>query len=125
MKLKTILLPMLALAAASPAVAQTASASAPAKSAGYAGLWTSWSGVSRQSVQAETEAGRRGRWDAGSASPAAERGRGQAAALGERVGEIVRDGDCEGGERVAREAGDFALVQAVRDHCRGRQTPAG
>ncbi|HEV2866694.1 MAG TPA: hypothetical protein VGX37_09275 [Allosphingosinicella sp.] len=41
----------------------------------------------------------------------------QGRALGERVGEIVRLGDCQEGERVAREAGDFALVQAVRDYC--------
>ena len=38
--------------------------------------------------------------------------------LGQRVGEIVRAGDCEEGERVARAAGDFPLVEAVRTHCR-------
>lgn len=42
----------------------------------------------------------------------------EARALGERVGEIVRLGDCEAGERLAREAGDFALVDAVRSYCR-------
>lgn len=38
-------------------------------------------------------------------------------ALGERVGDIVALGDCAEGERVARTAGDFALVAAVRDYC--------
>jgi hypothetical protein len=35
----------------------------------------------------------------------------------------VRAGDCEEGERVARAAGDFPLVEAVRAHCR-TATPA-
>lgn len=41
-----------------------------------------------------------------------------ARSLGDRVGELVASGDCEAGERMAREAGDFALMRAVRTHCR-------
>lgn len=41
-------------------------------------------------------------------------------ALGQRVGELVRTGDCTAGERMAREAGDFALLAAVRAYCRRR-----
>jgi hypothetical protein len=42
----------------------------------------------------------------------------QARSLGERVGRMVAEGDCQGGERAAREAADFALVRAVQAHCR-------
>jgi hypothetical protein len=51
-------------------------------------------------------------------SPLQPRAEAEAVALGRRVGEVVRAGDCAEGERIAREAGDFALVNAVRDHCR-------
>ena len=51
-------------------------------------------------------------------SPLASRSQDEAVALGRRVGEIVRAGDCTGGERMAREAGDLALVRAVQEHCR-------
>lgn len=86
---------------------------------GFESLWTGWSGVSRESVQAEEQAAR----TAQPAAPAAEAPRRYQAgsvALGERVGEVVRLGDCEEGERLARDAGDFPLVDAVRAHCRPR-----
>ena len=50
-------------------------------------------------------------------SPLQSRSEAEAVALGRRVGEVVRAGDCAEGERIAREAGDFALVRAVREHC--------
>jgi hypothetical protein len=43
--------------------------------------------------------------------------RAQETELGERVGAVVTSGDCDGGERLAIEAGDLALARAVRDHC--------
>lgn len=88
-------------------------------------MWTSWSGVTRQSLQSESEALDRVRRDvatAGAQRQAELRNEGRA--LGERVGEIVRAGDCEDGERVARQAGDFALVEAVRNYCRRLQPAA-
>jgi hypothetical protein len=42
----------------------------------------------------------------------------EARALGDRVGQMVAAGDCRGGERIAMEAGDSALVRAVRNYCR-------
>ncbi len=83
-------------------------------------LFTRWDGVNRESIDAE----------AGAAQPAPENGaipayspleprsRTEAVALGERVGQVVRAGDCAEGERIARQAGDFALVRAVLEHCR-------
>jgi len=99
-----------------PAVALAQAAPAPPASSNFAGLFTSWSGTSRESLRSETA--RQQPSGAVPASSPLQRSHGQAAALGERVGEIVRRGDCEEGERIAREAGDFALVRAVRDHCR-------
>lgn len=79
----------------------------------FQGLFVDWSGASKAAVEAEQ------RPAAAAASPdhaaAATAG---SRALGERVGEIVARGDCADGERVARAAGDFALVAAVRNHCR-------
>jgi hypothetical protein len=95
-----------ALAAATPARAQP-----PAQQQqGFSGLWTQWSNANSASVQAETSR----------QAPAAQPGplRAGSPELGARVGEIVRAGDCEEGERVARAAGDFPLVEAVRAHCR-------
>jgi hypothetical protein len=43
--------------------------------------------------------------------------RAQETELGDRVGTVVAGGDCDGGERLAIEAGDLALARAVRDHC--------
>jgi len=79
------------------------------------GLWVDWKTLNQESRKAEDSIAR----------PAAEPFdperrrlmRVEASALGERVGKMVATGDCAGGERVAREAGDFALVRAVRDHC--------
>jgi hypothetical protein len=91
------------------ALASAAPAPAAVPDPGYAGLWTRWSGVNDEALRAET-------------SPAVPSAPGPLRAgspeLGQRVGEIVRSGDCEEGERVARAAGDFPLVEAVRRHCR-------
>ena len=120
-RLKSILV-SLALAAPSTALGHDAPAARPASD--FSRLWTGWSSVNREAMSTETEAMRRVRQDVATAD--AERLRqlqSQGRALGERVGEIVRLGDCDEGERVAREAGDFALVEAVRAHC-GRGGPA-
>lgn len=75
------------------------------------GLWVDWKKLSEESREAED-----GRVP--TAGPERQRlSHVEASALGKRVGELVATGDCAGGERVAREAGDFALVRAVRDHC--------
>ena len=71
-------------------------------------LFTDWSAAGQDALRAERERGV-GLWD--QPEP-------QARALGDRVGEMVAMGDCDGGERTAREAGDFALLRAVQDHCR-------
>jgi hypothetical protein len=52
--------------------------------------------------------------DLAAADPAPQR---QARALGDQVGEMVALGDCDGGQRLAREAGDQALLRAVEGHC--------
>jgi hypothetical protein len=93
------------------ALASAAPAQAAAPDPGFSGLWTRWSGVNSEALRAETTR----------AAPAAPAGplRAGSPELGQRVGEIVRAGDCAGGERLAREAGDFPLVEAVRSHCRG------
>jgi hypothetical protein len=94
---------LIALAAAAPA-------QPPATGPDYSGLWTRWSAVNGDALRAETAR----------QAPTAPSGplRAGSAELGTRVGEIVRGGDCEEGERVARAAGDFPLVEAVRAHCR-------
>ena len=105
------------LALLAPSLAVAADAPAPGPS-DFSRLWTGWGSVNREAMSTETEAMRRVREDVATAD--AERLRqlqSQGRALGERVGEIVRLGDCAEGERVAREAGDFALVEAVRAHC--------
>ncbi|HYN45434.1 MAG TPA: hypothetical protein VES64_01950 [Allosphingosinicella sp.] len=118
--MKTMIAIFSCLALASPALAQsTAPPQAPSPS-GFSGLFTSWSDTARESLRAETEAARLPAAGAIPASTGLQRGQGeaQAVALGERVADFVRRGDCEAGERIAREAGDFALVRAVRGHCR-------
>jgi hypothetical protein len=92
-----------ALASAAPAPANQAAQ-------GYSGLWTHWPAANGAALRAE----------AARQAPAAPAGplRAGSPELGARVGEIVRAGDCEEGERVARAAGDFPLVDAVRAHCR-------
>ena len=93
----------LALASATPAPP-------PARPPDYSGLWTRWSGANSEALRAE----------ANRQTPSAPTGplRAGSPELGTRVGEIVRAGDCEEGERVARAAGDFPLLEAVRAHCR-------
>lgn len=119
MATKTILTLLCGLALAAPAFGQ--SAPQPASRSEFAGMFTSWSGVNRESLRVENQ-------PAPTATPASSqdgiRQNQAAVSLGERVGEVVRQGDCQEGERMARAAGDFALVQAVRDYCR-RQGSAG
>jgi hypothetical protein len=103
------LLTAAALAAAAPAGAQTAPR--PASPGSFSSLWVPWNVANSASIQAEGDR----------QAPAEGAGplRAGSAALGQRVGDMVREGDCEGGERLARSAGDLPLVEAVRAHCRG------
>jgi len=107
---------LIALLAPAMALAQVGAAESTASD--FSRLWTGWGNVNRQAMRTETDAIRQVRHDVATAGTGRlgqlrEQGR----ALGERVGEIVRLGDCAEGERVAREARDFALVEAVRAHC--------
>jgi hypothetical protein len=102
---------------AQPAVSQAAT---PADArARFQGLFVDWGAASRQSIAAEREAAARPAYspDAAAAASSAAMAAPGSVALGERVGDIVALGDCAEGERVARTAGDFALVAAVRDYC--------
>ncbi|MFN3728036.1 MAG: hypothetical protein ACK4SZ_17225 [Allosphingosinicella sp.] len=105
---------MLVLAAL---LAQPAEAPPPLPPAAspFGGLFTDWRAANAQSLEQERSRD--------SAANAPARTAAEARALGDRVGRIVAEGACEEGERVAREAGDFALVRAVQDHC--RRIPAG
>lgn len=104
---------MLVLAAI---LAQPAEAPPPPASASPFGtLFTDWRAANAQALEQERSR------DAAANAPA--RTVAEAGALGDRVGRIVAEGACEEGERIAREAGDFALVRAVQDHC--RRLPAG
>ena len=106
----------LALVTPSMALAQAVPAASAATD--FSRLWTGWGGVNREAMSTETDAVRRVRHDVATADARRlDQLRNQGRALGERVGEIVRLGDCAEGERVARAAGDFALVEAVRAHC--------
>ena len=105
---------------AAQGVAPPAAADAPANP--YRDLFTRWDGANRESLEAEANIAQ----PAAAApesnavpaySPLQSRTEAEAIALGRRVGEVVRAGDCAEGERIAREAGDFALVRAVREHC--------
>ena len=98
-----VLLAFLALAAQPPADPPQAEESR------FGGLFTDWRGANSESLDRERS---RAAVDAPARTVA------QARALGDRVGRIVAEGACEEGERIAREAGDFALVRAVQDHCR-------
>lgn len=100
----------LLLAAAAIAARAQAQQPAPAPS-GFSSLWVPWNVANSASIQAESAR----------QAPTETAGplRAGSAALGERVGEMVREGDCTGGERLARQAGDMPLVDAVRAHCRG------
>jgi hypothetical protein len=123
------------LLASAPAAGQTAAPAAPAPSSNpFRSLWTGWNGASRDALAAEAEAARRPEAVAApesastsvpAYSPLDPSSRAEAEALGARVGDVVRLGDCDEGERLARAAGDFALVRAVRDHCRRRDPSAG
>jgi hypothetical protein len=106
-----------AVLVAAPVAASTAPASSAPEN-DFRSLWTGWSDANAASMTLERQAVERVRQDYVTAN-SERRGelQNQGRALGERVGEIVRLGDCQEGERVAREAGDFALVQAVRDYC--------
>ena len=84
----------------------------PAGSAGFDAMWVDWKGLGRQSSAAEK-----------TPPPVPKRDRADAAALGQRVGEVVASGDCAIGERLAREAGDIPLARAVRAHCYGAVPP--
>ena len=101
---------MIATALIVSALASAVPASANGADRSYSNLWTSWSRANSEALRAE----------AARQAPAAPSGplRAGSPELGARVGEIVRAGDCEEGERVARAAGDFPLVDAVRAHCR-------
>ncbi|HYD11940.1 MAG TPA: hypothetical protein VEC11_03740 [Allosphingosinicella sp.] len=109
---------------AAPVAAQPAapapSPQAPANP--YAGLFTPWGGVNRDSIDAEIATAQPAAEPQSNTvpaySPLESRTEAEAVALGRRVGEVVRAGNCAEGERIAREAGDFALVRAVREHCR-------
>ena len=84
-----------ALVAPSLAVA----APVPAK-----GPWIDWSELSRRAETTQP-------------APAPQRSETDARSLGDRVGRMVAAGDCRGGERLAAEARDSALVRAVREYC--------
>ena len=121
--MKKSLIALSCLALVAPSAALAVDMPAPAAS-DFSRLWTGWSRVNREAMSTETEETRRVREDLASANAVrAGQLRDQGRALGERVGEIVRLGDCDEGERVARLAGDFALVEAVRAHC-GRSAAA-
>jgi len=115
--------------AAAPAIGQApAPAAGPPPANPFQNLWTGWSGANRDALEAETQTQVEARPSQApppstsipAGSPLFSRSREEAEALGARVGQIVRGGDCAEGERIAREAGDFALVQAVRDYCERR-----
>jgi hypothetical protein len=80
-------------------------AAAPSQPAAK-GPWLDWSELSRRAAAAQP------------AVPDRLRPEADARALGDRVGQMVAAGDCRGGERMAMEAGDSALVRAVRNYCR-------
>lgn len=117
--LKAIPCLLLLIASAAPAFAQAAAEPAAPATPEFRSLWTGWDNANRDALRAEIEALERLRQDIATAG--SERRRElleEGRPLGELVGEIVRFGDCEEGERLARIAGDFALVEAVRGHCR-------
>ena len=113
---------LIALLVPASAFAQTSPAT-PADP-NFGTLWTGWNGASSASMRTESEAMQRVRDELATAEAARRRQlRSQGQALGTRVGVIVSEGDCEDGERIARAAGDFALVEAVRNYCREAAAP--
>ena len=113
----------LALLAAAPAAGQSGAPAQPPPANPYRDLFTRWDGANRDSLEAEANRPQPAPAPDGNAipaySPLVSRSQADAVALGERVGAVVRAGNCAEGERIAREAGDFPLVRAVREHCRG------
>jgi hypothetical protein len=118
----------LALLAAAPAAGQSgAPAPQPQEplppANPYRDLFTRWDGANRDSLEAEASRTAPAAAPDGNSipaySPLVSRPREEAIALGERVGAVVRAGNCAEGERMARAAGDFPLVRAVREHCHG------
>ena len=108
---------LVALLAPAIALAQT-SPPTPAEP-DFDALWTGWNSANSDSMRTESEALQRLRHEVATAEAARRRQlRGEGQELGTRVGMIVSEGDCEDGERIARAAGDFALVEAVRNYCR-------
>jgi hypothetical protein len=103
--------PILLSLAAAPAAANTPPAPERAR---FQGLFVDWSSANRQSIETERLAAQR---PAAPVRPDAGATAAGSVALGERVGDVVALGDCAEGERIARAAGDFALVAAVRAHC--------
>jgi hypothetical protein len=102
------------------AAAQAAPAAQPAP---FERLFTDWRSANRQSIEAEREALQRpapAPAPDSASVPAMSGFAPGSTALGERVGEIVSLGDCAEGERMARAAGDFALLVAVRNHCQDK-----
>ena len=115
------------LCAALPAAAQTAAPAPETPANPYRELFTHWDGASEEALAVETGTGQPApAADAGlnaipAYSPLTARSETEAVALGQRVGEVVRTGNCTEGERLARGAGDFALLRAVRAHCGRRR----
>jgi hypothetical protein len=113
----------LSLLAAAPAAAQggTPAPAAQPPANPFGELFTRWDGVNREAIEAEASPAQPEPAPQSNAipaySPLDSRTHADAVALGQRVGQVVRAGDCAEGERIAREAGDFALVRAVREHC--------
>jgi hypothetical protein len=126
MTLKPALLALCAALTPLASVAAAGQTAPPPPSNPFQGLWTGWSGASRDSLEAETrtpvqpDRAPPAATSIPAGSPLLSRSREEAEALGARVGEIVRGGDCAEGERIARAAADFALVQAVREYCERR-----
>jgi hypothetical protein len=112
----------LGLFAAAPAAGQSGAPAPQAPANPYGNLFTRWDGANRDSLEAEANGAQPRPEPESNAIPAYSpldpRVRDEAVARGERVGAVVRAGNCAEGERIAREAGDFPLVQAVREHCR-------
>jgi hypothetical protein len=108
-----------------PATLAAQTAPAPPTRSQFDALWTPWAVTNRQAQRNENDAVQQVRRDLATADAVRQAQlRDQGRALGERVGEIVRGGDCDDGERTARRAGDFALVEAVRDYCRQHRPQA-
>ena len=83
--------------------------SAPAAAAGP---WLDWGALNNHAMAGEAEA-------RASRNPGDARSEAEARALGARVGRMVAAGDCTGGEKMARAAGDAELAAAVRKYCLG------